>query len=155
MSSATDTACTPLGTSAIGGPEQQTPDRAAAINRRIALAKTARGLSRHTSFRRKEVKAFPASNPGWDILVELYRVHCAGTRLSVTDIGSATDIPPATVVRWIGVLMDEEFVIRQADAHDRRRVWISLSRRGVVQVERMLDDLLMHLTSAFGSLLAL
>lgn len=127
------------GSYADSEPELAAGDRSKVINRTITLAQAARCLTNHAAFRRRQEKAFPAANPVWEILVELYCVHCAGKRLSVTDIGYTTAIPQTTVLRWITVL---DFIVREPDPKDRRRVWITLSRSGVERVERILDDLL-------------
>jgi hypothetical protein len=77
--------------------------------------------------------------PAWDILLDLYIAHAEGKPVSVSSacIGSAA--PATTGLRWLGVLADEGFVVRESDAEDQRRVLVRLTRAGVTAMERFFD----------------
>ncbi|BDI61066.1 winged helix DNA-binding protein [Qipengyuania nanhaisediminis] len=69
--------------------------------------------------------------PAWDILLDLYIAHVDGKPVSVSSacIGSAA--PPTTGLRWLGVLAEQELVLREHDPQDQRRVLVRLTDRGL------------------------
>lgn len=73
--------------------------------------------------------------PGWDILLDLYIAYAEQKPVSVSSacIGSAA--PPTTGLRWLGVLAEEDLIIREQDPDDQRRVLVRLTQRGVNAME--------------------
>ncbi|MGB7371614.1 winged helix DNA-binding protein, partial [Erythrobacter sp.] len=48
-------------------------------------------------------------------------------------IGSAA--PPTTGLRWLGVLCEEGFTLREHDPNDQRRVLVRLTERGIAAMD--------------------
>lgn len=73
--------------------------------------------------------------PAWDILLDLYVAHVEQKPVSVSSacIGSAA--PPTTGLRWLGVLAEENLIVREQDPDDQRRVLVRLTERGVEAME--------------------
>jgi hypothetical protein len=101
-------------------------------------------LARQTyTLRRKRAGIFGNpelfGEPAWDILLDLYIAHGEGKPVSVSSacIGSAA--PPTTGLRWLGVLADHGFVMRENDPEDNRRVLVRLTRAGITAMERFFD----------------
>jgi hypothetical protein len=102
------------------------------------------GIARQAyALRRKRAAIFGNpelfGEPAWDILLDLYIAHAEGKPVSVSSacIGSAA--PATTGLRWLGVLADEGFVVRENDAEDQRRVLVRLTPAGVTAMERFFD----------------
>ncbi len=78
--------------------------------------------------------------PAWDILLDLYVAHSDGKAVSVSSacIGSAA--PPTTGLRWLGVLAQQEFVVREQDPEDQRRVLVRLTEHGLTAMDRYFAD---------------
>ncbi len=73
--------------------------------------------------------------PAWDILLDLYVASVEQKPVSVSSacIGSAA--PPTTGLRWLGVLAENDLIVREPDADDQRRVLVRLTDRGVKAME--------------------
>lgn len=67
------------------------------------------------------------ADPAWDMLLDLYALHCEQRRTSVSKLCMAAGVPPTTALRWIDKLQSEGLIVRKADPMDGRRVWVSLS----------------------------
>lgn len=74
--------------------------------------------------------------PAWDILLDLYVANVDGKPVSVSSacIGSAA--PPTTGLRWLGVLAENDLILREQDPDDQRRVLVRLTDRGVEAMDR-------------------
>lgn len=74
--------------------------------------------------------------PAWDILLDLYIAHVESKAVSVSSacIGSAA--PPTTGLRWLGVLSEQNLIIREHDPDDQRRVLVRLTERGLEAMDR-------------------
>ncbi|MEP0392514.1 winged helix DNA-binding protein [Erythrobacter sp.] len=73
--------------------------------------------------------------PAWDILLDLYIAHAESKPVSVSSacIGSAA--PPTTGLRWLGVLSENELILRQHDPEDQRRVLVRLTEKGLTAMD--------------------
>ncbi len=133
-----DTAASNLSDTSING------FQAAGNKRRdaIALARSAYSnrRARNAIFGNAELFGEPA----WDILLDLYIAHGSGKPVSVSSacIGSAS--PPTTGLRWLGVLADNDLVLREHDAEDQRRVLVRLTDKGLAAMDE-------YFSSAGGS----
>lgn len=78
-------------------------------------------------------------NPAWDILVDLYVSHCRTERHAVSSVCMASSAPLTTALRWVAVLEGQGLVERAPDPRDKRRIFLSLSGKGVATMERALD----------------
>ncbi|WP_337661393.1 winged helix DNA-binding protein [Erythrobacter sp. Alg231-14] len=74
--------------------------------------------------------------PAWDILLDLYIAHAEKKPVSVSSacIGSAA--PPTTGLRWLGVLAENDLILREHDPEDQRRVLVRLTDRGIASMDQ-------------------
>lgn len=99
---------------------------------RAAKAEVAREI--YTQ-RRRRAALFGSADlfgePAWDILLDLYIAEAEGKTVSVSSacIGSAA--PPTTGLRWLGVLAENDLILREHDPEDQRRVLVCLTERGL------------------------
>ncbi|MDJ0641369.1 MAG: MarR family transcriptional regulator [Erythrobacter sp.] len=98
-------------------------------------------LARETYARRRQRGAIFGNSelfgePAWDILLDLYIALVEEKAVSVSSacIGSAS--PPTTGLRWLGVLAENELVVREQDPNDQRRVLVRLTEFGVAAMDR-------------------
>jgi DNA-binding MarR family transcriptional regulator len=90
------------------------------------------------------------SDPAWDILLELYAASVGGRSMSVAELVAATETPPSTTVRWIGVLKSRGLVHSTTDPAEPGRLFVSISREGLSRMEHLAS----HGASAFMSIVA-
>ena len=64
----------------------------------------------------------------WDILLVLYTNHDA--RLTITSVQTDVGAPMTTVLRWLQILEDKEYIVRHRHPSDRRIVYVELSAEG-------------------------
>lgn len=67
------------------------------------------------------------ADPAWDMLLDLMAARLEHERVSVSSLCIASAVPPTTALRWIRTLTDTGLVVRQADPHDGRRIFIALA----------------------------
>ena len=67
------------------------------------------------------------ADPAWDILLDLLLSRLSQTRVSVTSVCVASNVPSTTALRWIRLLENEGLVSRRADHLDGRRFYIELT----------------------------
>lgn len=67
------------------------------------------------------------ADPAWDILLDLLMARLSQTRVSVSSLCLASNVPPTTALRWIGTLETEGLLTRRADPLDGRRSYMELS----------------------------
>ncbi|MEJ5978587.1 hypothetical protein WG901_18185 [Novosphingobium sp. PS1R-30] len=102
------------------------------------LAKLAKVLYASRAKRRKFLTAELLSEPAWDILLDLYINHAEGRSLRTTSVCLASNSPPTTALRWIGVLEQKRLIAREGSAQDQRAKDVRLTPRGVEAVEQCL-----------------
>lgn len=68
------------------------------------------------------------ADPAWDMLLDLLASQLERDQVSVSSLCIAAGVPPTTALRWLRTLTDKGLVIRHADPHDGRRVFISLAQ---------------------------
>ena len=76
------------------------------------------------------------ADPAWDMLLELYACQLSQQRVSISGASAAAGVPPTTALRWITVLEQKNFITRENDPLDGRRVWISLTSHGAFLMRR-------------------
>lgn len=54
-----------------------------------------------------------------------------GKRMTIGAIGASLGLPPSTTTWLVGSLVSKDVFRREADANDRRKVWIELAGKGV------------------------
>ena len=77
----------------------------------------------------------------WDILVFIY-VSDERARLNVSAIYAEVGAPPTTVLRWLSLLEDAGFVIREPHPTDLRVVHVVLSEAGRSTMNAYFDAVL-------------
>ena len=113
------------------------PDPATSLEqRRVIYAEMAReayGTRRRRSRIFQNGELF--GEPAWDILLDLYIAHVEKKAVSVSSacIGSAA--PPTTGLRWLGVLAEQDLVMREHDPEDQRRVLVRLTESGLAAMD--------------------
>ena len=96
-----------------------------------------------TEYRRRRVreKFLPKARleePGWDILLDLYRQPISAKGLRVTQLCIGSSVPPTTALRWIRVLAEEGLLESCDDAVDRRVRHVHLTQKGFKQTSAAL-----------------
>lgn len=84
--------------------------------------------------RAERVKYFPADlfgEPAWEILLDLTAARVENKRVSVTSLCLASGVPPTTALRWIGMMVTRDILVREEDEADRRRSFVALSDSGI------------------------
>ena len=84
--------------------------------------------------RRDRGRFFPRhlfADPAWDMLLELYAAELEQVRISVSKLCDASDVPATTALRWISTLVNESLVKRHSDPFDARRIFVTLSSKGL------------------------
>ena len=76
------------------------------------------------------------------MLLELYESYLFERMLKVTALCYATGVPQTTVLRHIDELVAMGLVLRQHDRKDKRRVFLSLSPKGIRSIEDYLNGLM-------------
>ena len=90
----------------------------------------ATGLIRARKLRAKIFSYGLFSDPAWDMLLELYVAELAQQRMTISNLGLDSNIPPTTALRWIEVLQKESLIVRRKDPYDGRRWFVELSEKG-------------------------
>jgi len=115
---------------ALGGREQ---DQLAAIARREFHNRRRRdSLIRYDLF----------AEPAWDMLLDLYIQHHRGQPVTVDRLCMSAGAASTTVLRWLGLLVERELVIRSSSAEKDGVIRVTLSARGIEEMERYLRDFL-------------
>lgn len=80
------------------------------------------------------------ADPAWDLLLELYLAHLEQRRLSVSALFKAGGQPATTNLRWLAKLEQDALAERVNDKLDARRIWVSLSPKGVDAMRGYFDE---------------
>jgi DNA-binding MarR family transcriptional regulator len=67
------------------------------------------------------------ADPAWDMLLDLLQAEIAQHRVPVSSLCIAAAVPATTALRWIKSMTDAGLLIRRADPHDGRRVFVELA----------------------------
>lgn len=76
--------------------------------------------------------------PGWDMLLELYRARIENRRLSIKSLAIASGAPATTAGRYISMLIDGGLAERMDDPSDGRRALIGITRQGFAKMDELL-----------------
>lgn len=93
--------------------------------------------------RARRVKHLPSelfSEPGWDVLLELYAFELVGRTSNESELIDRLDAPPTVLVRWLKMLEIEQLISRVADVAKTGQVRVSLTSRGVAAMEGYFSD---------------
>jgi DNA-binding MarR family transcriptional regulator len=81
------------------------------------------------------------ADPAWDMLLDLYAAELEGGDVSVSSLCIAAAVPTTTALRWIKLLSDQGWLVRQQDPHDGRRINMRLSKGSRSRLNRYFDAL--------------
>lgn len=76
------------------------------------------------------------ADPAWDMLLDLYAAKLERMRVSVSSLCIAAAVPATTALRWIKTLTDTGVFDREADPHDGRRIFVTLSKDTMIAMNR-------------------
>jgi len=78
------------------------------------------------------------ADPAWDMLLDLF--ICQGVRrLSVSAVCLGAQVPHATAMRYLRLILDRGLAERLPDVLDRRRTHVRLTAKGVSAMEIALE----------------
>lgn len=113
-------------------------------------AQQVRAVLRVRRLREQLLPADLFADPAWDILLDLMAARLENAKVSVSSLCIAAVVPPTTALRWIRQLTERELLERRADPDDGRRIFITLSDKGVVAVTRWFEESYGHMLIAAG-----
>ena len=80
------------------------------------------------------------ADPAWDMLLDLLHAEIAQHRVPVSSLCIAAAVPATTALRWIKTMTDNGLLLRRADPHDGRRVFIELAPGASKSIRRYFAD---------------
>lgn len=89
-----------------------------------------------------------ASDPAWDILLDLFIARGEGRKVTVQSAAAATSVPEATVLRCIAHLVEAKLLARQPQPGDLDNIYLMLTDRAM---EMMCEYLAHSMTGAGGA----
>jgi DNA-binding MarR family transcriptional regulator len=97
------------------------------IGERFAAVQAAlRERARRRDYLRSEI----LTEPGWDILLELYAFELLHQPVTEPELCARINVPSTTSVRWMKVLETDNLINRRLDPEDRSVVWVALTSKG-------------------------
>ena len=76
------------------------------------------------------------ADPAWDMMLDLTAAQAEHVRVSITSLCIASGVAPSTALRWISKLVEAGLFKRMEDSVDRRRVFITLTRKADEAISR-------------------
>ena len=67
------------------------------------------------------------ADPAWDMLLDLLQAEISQLRVPVSGLCIAAAVPATTALRWLKTMVSKGVLIRRADPHDGRRVFVELA----------------------------
>ena len=104
------------------------------------LATIASSIYRSRRIRSSYFKDSLLSDPGWDMLLDLFISKIRGRRVSTTSLCLAANVPQATGLRWIDQLRQEGLLQRAAAYDDARVKLVEITPKGFQQMRRFIAD---------------
>lgn len=101
-------------------------------------------LRNEVSKRNLRRKYFPSelfSEPGWNILLDMYDSLLRDRAVCVTDACIASQSPPTTALRWLQRLEELGLVERRPSTSDSRVTYLSLSEQAVQSLREYFEVL--------------
>jgi DNA-binding MarR family transcriptional regulator len=108
------------------------------VGRRLA---TAKAWQRASAVRRRIFEEGESlfSDPGWDILLDLYIEDAEHRSVSVSSACIAAGVPPTTGLRWLDRLQRRGLLTRTPDPQDGRKIYIGLTVLAATRIGASLD----------------
>jgi DNA-binding MarR family transcriptional regulator len=117
-------------------------DRATGEVSTLSEAPTAKRVASILKARRLRAKFFDAdlfAEPAWDMLLELYTAELDEVRATIGSLSLGAGVPATTALRWIQVLEEKGLFARHPDPLDRRRIFVSLTKKGIDAMNAFLE----------------
>ena len=86
-----------------------------------------RGIIRARRLRSRFFDEELFADPAWDMLLDLTQAEIAQVRVPVSSLCIAAAVPATTALRWIKTLTENGLLVRRADPHDGRRVFVEMA----------------------------
>lgn len=80
------------------------------------------------------------ADPAWNMLLDLFIQTTRLTRVSVTSLCIASDVPPTTALRWIAILEADGLISKEPLETDRRSSTVYLTKDGLRLIRKYLTD---------------
>ena len=90
-------------------------------------ADTVRAIVRARRLRDRFFSADLFADPAWDMLLDLLQAEISQLRTPVSSLCIAAAVPATTALRWLNSLVQRGLLIRRADPHDGRRIFVELA----------------------------
>lgn len=81
------------------------------------------------------------ADPAWDMMLELLHSELVHARVSVSSLCIAAAVPATTALRWISSMVEQGLLVRRADPHDGRRIFVELAPEAGLALRRYFADL--------------
>jgi hypothetical protein len=78
------------------------------------------------------------SNPGWDILLDLFIQRNEGKRISIISVCVAANAPTSTVLRYIQAMIDSGAIVKKPSLDDSESLLIDLSDAAFARMNSIL-----------------
>ncbi len=78
------------------------------------------------------------SNPGWDILLDLFIQRSEGRCISIISVCVAANAPTSTVLRYIEAMMDSGTIVKRISPEDGDGLLIDLSEAAYARLNKIL-----------------
>ncbi len=75
------------------------------------------------------------------MMLDLFAARLDRHRVSVSSLCIAAAVPATTALRWIRTLTDSSLLEREADEHDGRRIFVTLSNQTTEQMHHYFERL--------------
>lgn len=111
------------------------------IRRPLPDPRLVRTIIRNRHLRKRHITSTLFADPAWDMLLDLTVAYAEHTRTSITSLCIASEVPQATALRWINLLVSAGLVERVEDHVDRRRVFVALTEQGANAMADLFGDL--------------
>ena len=122
---------TALAPIAVAAPQVQVNDPLPEI-----APETVRTVIRARRLRARFFEEALFADPAWDMLLDLTQAEIAQVRVPVSSLCIAAAVPATTALRWIKTLTDNGLLVRRADPHDGRRVFVEMAPATSIAMKR-------------------
>jgi DNA-binding MarR family transcriptional regulator len=80
------------------------------------------------------------AEPGWEMLLGLFRAHAAGLRVTVSNLCRMSKGPLTSAVRWVDRLEALDLIVRRKSMHDARVFFVELTPEAHAQIRDYLME---------------
>jgi len=113
---------------------------AGALRPATDCAALAKGIYRLRRRRERHFQEELFSEPGWDMLLDLYVAAAEGRSISVCSACHGSAAPLTTAHRWLSHLEQLGLVVREAVGSDSRRIHVRLTADAMARMDRLLHE---------------